>query len=148
MAEPKKFRVLFVCIGNACRSPMAEAVALRYGADIMEPSSAGLYPLGRVAALTIETLTRNGYSTADLSSKPVRRDALTAADVVINISGEDGDGLFEDLGAAPKSIEDWVVADPYGADATTYQRILEQLEQRVRELAVRLRRERKRKQAP
>ena len=40
---PKK-RVLFVCIGNSCRSQMAEAFAQAYGADIMEVQSAGVSP--------------------------------------------------------------------------------------------------------
>ena len=37
-------RVLFVCVGNACRSQMAEGFAHAYGADVMEPHSAGLAP--------------------------------------------------------------------------------------------------------
>ena len=42
MSEPK--RVLFVCIGNACRSQMAEAFARAYGSDVLVASSAGLFP--------------------------------------------------------------------------------------------------------
>jgi len=42
-------RVLFVCIGNACRSQMAEGFARAYGADVMIPASAGLAPAMNVA---------------------------------------------------------------------------------------------------
>ena len=35
----KKLRVLFVCIGNSCRSPMAEAIALRDAADLFDAES-------------------------------------------------------------------------------------------------------------
>ena len=50
-----RVRVLFVCVGNACRSPMAEAIARYDAADVMEPSSAGLSPLGYLAELTKQT---------------------------------------------------------------------------------------------
>ena len=32
----RKKRVLFVCIGNSCRSQMAEAFARAYGSDVLE----------------------------------------------------------------------------------------------------------------
>jgi len=34
-------KVLFVCIGNVCRSPMAEAFANHYGNDVLIAKSAG-----------------------------------------------------------------------------------------------------------
>src|ERR1700682_6833223 len=53
-----KKRVLFVCIGNSCRSQMAEAFARAYGADIMEAQSAGVNPATYIAPLTRQTLGR------------------------------------------------------------------------------------------
>jgi protein-tyrosine-phosphatase len=73
-------RVLFICIGNACRSPMAEAIARRDAADVIEAASAGVAPLGFVAQQTGLTLTENGYSSDDLKSKPVAREVWEAAD--------------------------------------------------------------------
>ena len=135
----KKLRVLFVCIGNACRSPMAEAIAKREGADVLEASSAGLYPLGEIPDETQETLLRNGYSAVGLSSKPITNRIWNEADLVINLSGRIRDIAFDD----PAKVEDWVVADPYGANPAFYQTILEQLQQRIRLLADRLRQQRK-----
>jgi len=137
----KKVRVLFVCIGNACRSPMAEAIAKREAADVLEASSAGLYPLGEIPDETQETLSRNGYSAVGLSSKPITNKAWNEADLVINLSGRIRDIAFDD----PAKVEDWEVADPYGANPAFYQTILEQLQQRIRLLANRLRRQRKSK---
>ncbi|MGI8990585.1 MAG: arsenate reductase ArsC, partial [Bryobacteraceae bacterium] len=37
-------RVLFVCIGNCCRSQMAEGFANTYGRDVLAAGSAGLAP--------------------------------------------------------------------------------------------------------
>lgn len=149
MPRKHKLRVLFVCIGNACRSPMAEAIARHHASEVMEPSSAGLNPLGRVAELTKQTLLDNGYSIEELSSKPLRREALDNADVIINLSGatlghrfDDGEPGMPDLRISQK-VEDWNVEDPYGADAATYQRILGEIECRVLQLAARLREPRK-----
>ena len=135
----KKLRVLFVCIGNACRSPMAEAIAKREAADVLEASSAGLYPLGEIPDETQETLSRNGYSAVGLSSKPITNRIWNEADLVINLSGRIRDIAFDD----PSKVEDWEVADPYGANPAFYETILEQLRQRIRLLADRLRQQRK-----
>ena len=114
---------------------MAEAIASRQASDIIEPSSAGLYPLGYIAERTAETLLANGYGVADLSSKPLRRRTIGNADLIVNLSGE----RLEELLNGWPPVEDWNVPDPYGADVATYQRILEEIESRMRELAERLR---------
>ena len=135
MKEFRRARVLFVCLGNACRSPMAEAIALRDAADVIEPSSAGLTPLGRIEPMTKQTLSKNGFSSDELWSKTLLKAALETADIVINMTGRPKETTFK--GAS--KVEDWVVQDPYGADAELYQRIFEHIEQRVGELAGRLR---------
>jgi protein-tyrosine-phosphatase len=139
MRADQKIRVLFVCLGNACRSPMAEAIARHNASDILEPSSAGLFPLGYVPEMTEQTLLRNGYPAAGLSSKPLSSEVLDRVDLIINLSGEPRKEAFDN----PSKVEDWSVADPYGANEAVYQRILEELEQRVRRLADRLREKRK-----
>jgi len=142
MSSAPKLTVLFVCIGNACRSPMAECVARQRASDVMEPSSAGLYALGRIAARTEDALRANGYPFAELASKQLRREALENADLIINLSGAPLERYFEDLGPGiTAKIEDWSVEDPYGEDPVTYQRILEEIESRVLRLASRLRAE-------
>jgi arsenate reductase (thioredoxin) len=137
-------RVLFICIGNACRSPMAEAIARHDAANVIEASSAGLYPLGFLPKLTVETLARNGYSSEGLSSKGISRDAAQSADVIVNLSGMAIEPLFSSSPSRLREdqrIEKWNVSDPYGEDTATYQRILKELQQRVQGLAERLREE-------
>ena len=131
-------RVLFVCLGNSCRSPMAEAIARYDAADVIEPSSAGLIPLGYVAELTKQTLMRNGYSADGLTSEVLTRDAAEAADIIINMTGERREGNYGDL----EKVEDWIVEDPYGADPETYQRVFESIRRRVNQLALNLREKR------
>lgn len=66
-------RVLFVCLGNSCRSPMAEALARHLGSEVIEASSAGLMALGYIAAPTQAVLDENGIASQDLVSKPCGR---------------------------------------------------------------------------
>jgi protein-tyrosine-phosphatase len=131
----KRFRVLFVCLGNACRSPMAEAIARREARDIIEPLSAGLIPLGKIPELTIESLLQNGYSAQGLASKPIDSDIWDSADVVINLSGKFKENTWHDH----RKVEDWRVDDPYLGSPTDYQRALSEIEAHVRALATRLR---------
>jgi arsenate reductase len=130
-----KKKVLFVCMGNACRSPMAESIARQDAADIIEATSAGLSPLGFVPELTTKTLSMNGYPIELLASTPITRGAWDAADLVINMSGVPRERAFTD----PEKVEDWDVQDPYGADPAVYQTIHEDIRQRIAKLAERLR---------
>jgi arsenate reductase len=141
--QPSLPRVLFVCIGNSCRSPMAESIALRDAADLFEPSSAGLNPLGVVQKQTLQTLETNGYPTDGLYSKPILNQAWADADLVINMSG------YYRHRAFPRNdwhkVEDWDVEDPFGADPEVYQRIFEDIRTRIEALATRLREEQRRR---
>lgn len=138
MTKQKKIRVMFVCIGNACRSPMAEAIARQDAADILEVCSAGLMPMGYIPELTLQTLTNNGYSTEGLDSKPIDMSVLLEMDLVLNLSGFASPATL----AKAAQLEDWPVADPYGEDGTTYQAIFEEIRGRIENLAERLRKER------
>ena len=137
VANNRKTRVLFVCIGNACRSPMGEAIARKDAGDVIEPSSAGLYPMGMIPELTQTTLERNDYSTIGLRSKGLREIAAEEVDLVVNLSGYERAQALESFAR----VENWEVSDPYGADEATYQRILEEIRSRVKRLAQRLRKE-------
>ena len=134
-ARSRRTRVLFVCIGNACRSPIAEAVARYDASDVIEASSAGTNPLGHIEEDTIKTLTRNGYSDRGLRSKLLRQEDCQAAEMIINMTGWPSDGECWERSKA----EDWLVEDPFCKDDATYQRVFEGIKRRVEQLAVVLR---------
>jgi len=133
----RKLRVLFLCIGNSCRSPMAESIAIRDAADLFDSSSAGLSPLGVVQKLTLETLRSNGYPIEGLYSKPILTQEWAAADLVVNMSGYAKERTFP--GAEWPKIEDWDIEDPYGSDPDVYQRTFEDIRTRIVVLTARLR---------
>ena len=129
-------KVLFLCIGNACRSQMAEAIARHSASDVIEPSSAGLVPFGEIPVTTRMVLDERGISFDGQTSKPLLPKDLSAADIVINMTGRSGVAVF----AAPlPRFEDWDVGDPYGMNMAVYRAICDEIEARVEDLARRLR---------
>src|SRR5260370_26665885 len=136
-SEPKRVKVLFLCLGNSCRSPMAEAIARHAATDVIEASSAGLIALGFVAGSTIRVLQERGYPVDGLRSKMLTRDALDGADLVINMSGRP----LPQLANRRTEVEDWEEDDPYGEDPEVYLGICQEIERRVMDLAERLRSE-------
>ncbi|HOK48089.1 MAG TPA: hypothetical protein PLK67_19230, partial [Bryobacteraceae bacterium] len=97
-------RVLFVCIGNSCRSQMAEAFARRYGSDVIEAESAGVAPCNIVAPVTKEVMLEKGIGLDGCRPKGL---AQTGGrfDLIVNMSGLP----LPDLGAP---VRDWEVEDP------------------------------------
>src|SRR5207245_672292 len=93
---PKKTEVLFVCIGNSCRSPMAEALARHLAADVIEASSAGTAALGMIAKLTSVALAERGVRIDGQYSKQLQAKDGSAADLLINTTGIHGKPLFYD----------------------------------------------------
>src|SRR5256885_2484034 len=96
MSKYRRKRVLFVCIGNACRSPMAEAIARVDAYDTIDAFSAGLTPIGFITELTEQTLRRNGCWVEDLQSKGISPKIWDQVDIVINMSGRPREQTFGD----------------------------------------------------
>ncbi|MES1258195.1 MAG: arsenate reductase ArsC [Acidobacteriota bacterium] len=129
--------MLFVCIGNTCRSPMAEGFANKYGGDVLVARSSGLSP---VLSVIPETVAIMEELNIDISKHvPMPYDPLLAGqyDFVINMSG------FRLPGKPPKELLEWKVTDPYMNSAEVYRKVRADIEDRVMQLILRLRRERK-----
>ena len=131
-----KPRVLFVCLGNAVRSQMAEALARHSAGDVATYASAGLTPLGAIAPLTHRVLAERGVSSDGHYSKSLEQASHTRANIVINMSGEPRGSRFRECKA---EIEDWRVDDPYGMEIEEYRRACDAIEVRLAEFTARMR---------
>ncbi len=125
-------RVLFVCVGNACRSVMAEALARHHAPEVIAAASAGVAPLGYICPSTRAVLAEIGISTAGQESKPVLGRDVAGAHLLINMTGQSAS-----YGRTP--VEDWPVADPFGCDIAVYRSTRDEIERRIADLAKRLR---------
>ena len=124
--------ILFICVGNTCRSPMAEAIARGQKKDEVEASSAGIMPFGRIVTSTVEAVEALGYDSSGLSSKGLDNVDLENFDIIVSLLGPSGlSYLPPSLGA---QLESWSVMDPYGEDDEVYLAVARDLERRIRDL--------------
>jgi arsenate reductase len=126
MPKPK---VLFICLGNSCRSIMAEALARHRCGDRWHAASAGLSPLGFVAPETLKVLAEIGVSPAGLYSKGLHEIDLREYRLVINLSGHSLPGLVPAEVAA--GVRNCPVPDPYGCGLEVYRRSRDAIDQAI-----------------
>ena len=131
--ETVKKRVLFVCIGNACRSQMAEGFAKRYGSDAAEVSSAGLSPASFIPELTKAVMMDKNISLEGQSPKGIEVFPKVQWDVVVNISGLPLPHL-----QAGRIVE-WKIQDPMGQRQLVHERVRDEIENLVMRLILELR---------
>ncbi len=87
MTDMRRYRVLFLCTGNSCRSQMAEAIVnARFGGR-WQAVSAGTRPAGYVHPLTRAALEEIGIRHEGIS-KPVEQFAGQDFDLVVTVCDE------------------------------------------------------------
>lgn len=126
-------RVLFVCLGNACRSQMAEAFARVLGGDVMIAGSAGLTPAPAVARDTVRAMEEKKIDLRDHFPKHINQLTRAKFDLVINLCGR----ALPDWMTAPMRL--WDVADPVGMSYEDHCAVRDEIEQLVVKLAQELR---------
>jgi arsenate reductase (thioredoxin) len=129
-------RVLFVCLGNACRSQMAEAFARAYGSDVILPASAGLRPAVRVAPDTVRAMAEKSLDLNGQFPKSVRQLGRSGFDLGINMSD------FALLDHFEFPIREWRVPDPIFLTYEEHCDVRDQIECLVMDLIMEFRRER------
>ncbi|KAB2842779.1 arsenate reductase ArsC [bacterium] len=129
MPLPPPPRILFVCIGNACRSQMAEGLARHLGGAAVEAFSAGSRPAGFVAAGAIEAMKEIGIDISRQASKSVESFRGQDFDAVVTMGCGD---------ACPwvpaKRRLDWKIPDPIGQSPEFFRRVRDQIEGLIRDL--------------
>ena len=145
MATKKTKQIVFVCTGNTCRSPMAQALLAREIEQLHIPgvtaSSAGTAAAkeGRLNPLSAQVLAENGLSLDDFTSTLLDEKILSTAKAIVCMTEEQRDHvsymrwkLLSEQGK--KRISDNVYAfsafcgrdvpDPYGYGIEEYRFVL------------------------
>jgi len=141
MADPPAgFRLLFLCTGNTCRSPLAEAIARREadrrGLTGIEISSAGVAAAGGLPASegSVRSALRHGLSLDDHRSRALTAETVAEADLILAMApghlarveawgGADRAWLITEFvhGAPAESAYDQGVPDPFGGGEVIYE---------------------------
>jgi arsenate reductase (thioredoxin) len=129
-------RVLFLCIGNACRSQMAEAFGRAYGSDVLAPASAGLAPAMKVPDDTIRAMDEKNLDLRAQIPKSLSDLGGNEFDLIVNMSG-----YPLPVNGTPLRI--WNVPDPICLDYKEHCQVRDQIETLVMKLILELRREQK-----
>jgi len=127
----RPLKVLFVCVGNACRSQMAEALAKRHGAGRVEAWSAGSSPLGRIVPETFDVLEEKGISLDGHWSKGLKDVPVNDMDVVVGMGCEVVCPV--PVGFKGRVIE-WNIPDPYGRGMDNFRAVRDLIARQVRAL--------------
>jgi len=148
----EKTSVLFVCMGNICRSPTAEGVFRHFVEDAglsehIDVESAGTHayhtnePADRRAQAAAE---RRGYSMSDIRARRVRDEDFDRFDVIIAMDRDNQSTLVDQadvehhdkirLFLEYSSAQEDEVPDPYYGGAAGFERVLDLVEEASRGL--------------
>ena len=126
--------VLFVCVGNAGRSQMAEAFFNQLAGEKARAVSAGTKPAGAVDPKTIEVMREVGIDISAAKPKALTMEMLEQADRVITM----GCGVEGVCPASFARTEGWQLEDPKGQPIEEVRRIRDEIRARVLKLLDRL----------
>jgi arsenate reductase len=132
MTEPRKTRIVFICIGNMCRSPMAEGFARHLGGDLVEVYSAGTHPTGVVSEDSIYMMDEIDIDISHQRSNSLKSVPLEEMDIAVSMAPDSAASLMPP-GFKGRAI-DWMVVDPISSSLKTFRRVRDEIEALVREL--------------
>lgn len=126
--ERRPLYILFVCVGNSCRSQMAEALATHYGRGAVRAWSAGSQPLGSIVPKTYDVLTEKGISLEGHWSKSLEDVPVEEMDVVVGMGCEVVCPV--PTGFKGRIIE-WNIPDPYGQSLDSFRSVRDLIQRQV-----------------
>ncbi len=130
-----KQKVAFICVGNSCRSQMAEGFAKHYGSDVLDAYSAGTEPAGAVNPDAVLVMKEAGI---DISSQypKLLKDIPSELDIVITM------GCNVQCPFIPsKHREDWGLEDPVGKPVEEFRKIRDTIRENVEQLVEKIKKQ-------
>jgi len=133
-------KILFVCSGNTCRSPMAEGIARKILGANVHVESAGTHAHVRDPPATNAVKTIHDKFGIDISShrsRSVDNVHVEDFDYIVPMADDVREDLkesFPSLGR--KLVPSWGIDDPYRGDLHTYEETAAKIQKHMEELAI------------
>ncbi|MFP7298593.1 low molecular weight protein arginine phosphatase [Neobacillus niacini] len=135
-------RILFVCTGNTCRSPMAEAILKSKKIDGLEVMSAGIYAAsGSEASAHAKKVLDDHHIDHNHSSAMLNGESVQWADLILTMTASHKHAILEQYPFAERKVftlkeftgENYNidVVDPYGGSLAIYQETFQELEKLI-----------------
>lgn len=125
--------VLFVCLQNAGRSQMSEALFERAAAGEHHALSAGTTPAAHVHPEVVEIMRELGIDLSGRTPQPLTRELAAQADLVVTM------GCGDSCPVIPGTqYIDWELPDPHGQSPETVRAIRDEIATRVTDLVAQL----------
>ena len=132
-------RILFVCTGNTCRSPMAEAILKSKNLKNIEVKSAGVFAaIGNGPSANARKAWEENAIQHDHQSKPVTKELVDWATLIFTMTASHKNALignFPDAGRKTFTLKEFAgetmnhdVNDPYGGNLDIYRATYKELE--------------------
>jgi protein-tyrosine-phosphatase len=125
--------VLFVCLHNAGRSQMSQALFTQAASGRHTALSAGTTPGERVHPEVVEVMRELGIDLSDRQPRLLTRELAEQADIVVTMGCGDGCPFIPG-----KRYLDWDLPDPKGLPLDQVRAIRDEIAQRVDELVAEL----------
>lgn len=127
-------KVLFVCIGNTCRSPMAEALFNYESSNRKnnnEARSAGMSPYTHIIKETVEVMDEMGLDVSDHTPKLLSNELIRWADKIVLLDKSIINRLFNIPVDKKEDIIVWDTEDPYKMSKKYFRRVRNLLHRQI-----------------
>lgn len=142
--------ILFVCTGNTCRSPMAEAILRNYNLSDIEVKSAGVYAYGGQTAseYTVTVLDKHKIA-QDHASSPLKGEDIEWATYVLTMTEGHKQLIASHYPHAIEktfTLKEFVsddpgnrdISDPFGGNEQVYEQTFHELSKWIKKLVEKL----------
>ncbi|MBZ2174934.1 low molecular weight protein arginine phosphatase [Schnuerera sp. xch1] len=140
--------ILFVCTGNTCRSPMAEALMEKMAKEKelnVNVKSAGIFALEgqQVSKGAIEALKLEGINIDSYRAKIINRQLLEKADLILSMSVSHKAELlskYDFIKGKIYTLKEYAyskeenIEDPYGGDMHLYNKVKKEIKDALKEV--------------
>ena len=127
-----KPRLLFVCRGNICRSPMAEGIAKNLLQRTEDIRSAGIAPFTYGAAFeAIEVMHSFGIDISDHQAQDVADVPLEDFDYIITMEPRVFEHLLKCNSGVESKLIAWDIKDPYGQELDVYRECANEIQEHM-----------------